>query len=75
MARAIFCRCGVKVGEIRDASLMVGISYLCPKCSEAKPSKEKTSGTSGFGDPVDELLIGIEELVKNKSGGRENAPR
>jgi hypothetical protein len=52
------CSCKKYVGEVRDASLMKGIVYLCPTCKEellSKVGKQKEENNYGdfakvFGD-------------------------
>jgi hypothetical protein len=72
MARDIFCRCGKKVGEIRDASLMVGIVYLCPPCSSK-------NGKSEFFEALDKAFKNGSSSTKPKGwmppGGFDGASR
>lgn len=33
------CKCKIYVGTIRDASLMVGLKYICTACADPDPPK------------------------------------
>jgi len=39
------CVCHKFLGEIRDARIVKGISYLCPKCNKKIKRKEETGET------------------------------
>ena len=50
------CSCKKYVGEVRDASLMKGIEYLCPTCKEELvPIKEEEIDYDIWSDQVDML--------------------
>lgn len=46
MNRDIFCNdCGTYVGTIRDAKLMKGLKFICPKCL---PDEEEYNNEEGL---------------------------
>lgn len=68
--RKIYCRvCECFVGTIRDASLMVGLEYICPTCSKSK-EYHKEPDTDGydsiFGHTFDESLEIFTSIFKEK---------
>ena len=52
--RAIHChKCKVYVGTIRDAKLMKGLKFVCPKCDDLH---RETNRDDMFGDGFTDLL-------------------
>jgi late competence protein required for DNA uptake (superfamily II DNA/RNA helicase) len=59
MVRKIYCnKCGCYVGEIRDAKLMVGITYMCRDCSVIRQASSSMFDTDMFGDLFDDIFKG-----------------
>jgi predicted RNA-binding Zn-ribbon protein involved in translation (DUF1610 family) len=54
--RQFFCKtCGVNVGIIRDARLMKGVTFQCPKCSIPPKQKFNADTFDMFKDLFDDL--------------------
>lgn len=56
------CKCGLSLGEIRDATLRKGWSILCAMCRPYKPGPQKTES-----DVVNDLM----SMISGQGGGHK----
>lgn len=61
--RKIYCNeCDKYVGEIRDATLMKGIKYLCPSCCSSNLKEDNYSSSM----PKSDFNSIFNDIFKNK---------